>query len=72
MVKGKNSNKNATLLRYSGLATQLLALLGIAVWLGLKLDAYLHFRTLFVILFPLLALSFSLWQLIRNLNKPNS
>lgn len=56
-------------MRYAGLATQWLVLLGIAVWGGLKLDARLHFKALFVIILPVAALVFSLWQLIRSLNK---
>ncbi len=56
-------------MRYAGLATQLLALLGLAVWGGLKLDARLHFRALFVIIFPVIALVVSLVQLIRSLGK---
>lgn len=56
------------MLRYAGLATQLLVLLGLAVWGGLKLDERLHFRALFVIILPLIALVISLLQLIRSLN----
>lgn len=55
-------------MRYAGLATQLLILLGLAVWGGIKLDGRLHFRALFVIIFPVLALGISLIQLIRSLN----
>lgn len=72
MPEEKSRNRNAALLRYSGLGAQLLVLLGIGVWLGLKLDARLGLRALFVIIFPVVALSYSLWQLIRTLNKPNS
>ena len=59
-------------MRYASLATQWLVLLGIAVWGGLKLDEQLHFKALFVIILPVVALVFSLWQLIRSLNKPDS
>jgi uncharacterized membrane protein YqjE len=70
-MPGEN-NKTTSMMRYAGLATQWLALLGIAVWGGLKLDERLHFRALFVIILPVIALIFSLWQLIRSLNKPDS
>jgi hypothetical protein len=60
-------NKNAALVRYAGLATQLLILLGLAVWGGLKLDKHLHFRALFVVILPVIALTISLIQLIRSL-----
>lgn len=56
-------------MRYAGLATQLLVLLGLAVWGGLKLDERLHFRALFVIILPVIALVVSLVQLIRSLGK---
>lgn len=55
-------------MRYAGLATQLLVLLGLAVWGGMKLDQRLHFRALFVIILPVVALTISLFQLIRSLN----
>ncbi len=63
-------NKTSAVLRYAGLGTQWLVLLGIAVWGGIKLDERLGFKALFVIIFPVAALGFSLWQLIRSLNKP--
>ncbi len=67
----EEKNKNAALLRYAGLATQWLVLLGIAVWGGMKLDSRLHIKALFVILLPVAALGYSLWSLIRSLNKNN-
>jgi hypothetical protein len=66
-------DSNSSLMKYAGLATQLLVLLGIAVWGGLKLDERLHFRALFVIILPVIALTISLVQLIRSLsNKKDS
>lgn len=56
-------------MRYAGLATQWLILLGIGVWGGLRLDERLHFKALFIIIFPVVALIISLWSLIRSLNK---
>lgn len=64
----ERSKRTSTVLQYAGLATQLLVLLGIAVWGGLKLDERLGFRALFIIIFPLIALVLSLLQLIRSLN----
>lgn len=59
-------------MRYAGLATQWMAMLLLAFFLGYKLD--FHWIAwkfpLFLILLPLLALGASLWQLIRELNKP--
>ena len=61
-------NRNSALLRYAGIGTQMLVLLGLAVWGGLKLDERLHFRALFVIILPALALIISLVQLIRSVS----
>jgi hypothetical protein len=58
-------------LRFAGLATQWGILLALAVWGGMKLDARLGFKALFVIIFPLLALAYSFWNLLRELNRPD-
>lgn len=57
-------------LRYAGLATQMMALLLIAVWGGMKLDEALNSKPAFLIIFPVLGLGLSLWQLVRAFNKP--
>lgn len=58
------------MMRYAGLATQWLAMLGIAVYAGYKLDKKLNWTVpLFIILFPVAALAFSLWQLVNELGK---
>ena len=58
------------MMRYAGLATQWMAMLGIAVFAGYKLDKVLNWRVpVFLILFPVAALALSLWQLIKELNK---
>lgn len=61
-----------TTLRYAGLATQWMVLLLVAFWLGYHLDfKWIGWKfPLFLILLPLLALGVSLWQLIREFNKP--
>ena len=61
-------NRASTIMQYAGLATQLMVLLGLGVWGGLKLDERLHFRALFVIILPVIALIIFLVQLIRSLN----
>jgi len=59
-------------LKYAGLASQWMAMLLAAVWLGLKLDKWTGWKfPLFLILLPLLSLCLSLWQLIRSFNKPD-
>lgn len=57
--------------KYIGLGTQMMALMGLGVWGGIKLDNLTNWRfPLFVIVLPLLALGVSLWQLLREFNKP--
>lgn len=59
------------MMRYAGLATQWMVMMLIAVWCGIKIDNKTNWTVpVFVILFPLLALGFSLLQLIREFNKP--
>lgn len=55
-------------MRYAGWGTQTMVLLGIAVWGGHQLDLRIGMKALLVVIFPLLALTLSLWQLIRTLN----
>ncbi|MGN6568333.1 MAG: hypothetical protein ACTHJ0_10295 [Flavipsychrobacter sp.] len=62
---------SGNMMRYAGLATQWLALLGVAVWLGLKLDSWTKWKfPVFVVTFPLVALIVSLWQLVKEFNQP--
>ncbi len=59
---------NSTM-RFAGLATQWMVLMLIAVWGGIKVDDLVGLRfPLFVILFALLALAISFWQLLKELN----
>ncbi len=58
-------------LRYAGLATQWLVMLGVAVFAGIKLDAWLNWKfPVCTIVFPSAALILSLWQLIKEFSKP--
>jgi hypothetical protein len=67
----KQADKNRDTMRYIGLGTQWMVMLGGAVWIGWKADQWLGWRfPLFTITLPLLALGVSLWQLIREFNKP--
>lgn len=52
--------------QYMGLAFQWGILLGLAVWGGLKLDEKLHFSALFIIIFPLLALAYLFYSLLKS------
>lgn len=58
-------------MRYVGLGSQMMAMLLVAVWGGWKLDGLIGWKfPLLLILLPLLALGISLYQLIREFNKP--
>ena len=60
----KQSN-NRILLRYAGLGTQILVSLGLAVFIGLKLDAWI--RTPFPVLVWLLPLLVILGMIIKTI-----
>lgn len=66
-MSDRNESMRAAM-RYAGLGTQMLVLLGLGVWGGHKLDLRLNIKALFVIIFPVLGLTYSLWNLIRTLN----
>lgn len=58
-------------LRYAGLATQWMVMLLIAVFAGYKVDQWLKWKIpVCLIVFPLIALAVSLWQLIKEFSKP--
>nr|WKN37678.1 AtpZ/AtpI family protein [Tunicatimonas sp. TK19036] len=60
----------STYIKYSGLAFQMIAVMGLAVWGGMRLDDHLENRfPIFVVVFGLLAFGASLYVLIRNLPK---
>jgi F0F1-type ATP synthase assembly protein I len=64
-----NSNKQF-LLKYASLGTQLLAALGVAVFIGLKADKWLHTLPLFSCALPLLTLVGIFYKLMRETAKP--
>lgn len=69
--KGDDWPKPNAALRYIGFGTELLVLLGLGVWGGIKLDRYWNCLPLFTILFPLIGLIFSFRKLYQMLqNKP--
>jgi hypothetical protein len=57
-------------MRYAGLATQLFAMLALAVFLGYKADSWLHTAIpLLVWVLPLLFLSITIFKLIKDTSK---
>ncbi len=59
-------------LKYSGLAFQLLAAIGVFGWLGYKLDKYLQIQfPAFMLLFGFLAFGGMMYQIYRSINRNN-
>ncbi len=71
--KTKSQSPSNKILQYSGLGFQMLATIGLATWLGIKLDGWLEMKRFpaFTILFVLMAVIGSLISLIRGLIKEN-
>ena len=58
-------------MKYSGLAFQILAAIGVFGWIGYKLDQYLNFEfPIFMLLFGFLAFGGMLYQVYKSLNQP--
>ncbi|UAY51492.1 AtpZ/AtpI family protein [Ferruginibacter albus] len=65
-----NKDNNRILLRYAGLATQLIVLMAITVWAGIRLDERFHVkRPLLVWLLPLLAIISLIVKIIKDTSK---
>ena len=73
--KTKNTRKQTqsqlnAYLKYTGLAFQMLAAIGLAVWAGLSLDGYLELKfPIFLVIFILMAVVASLVLIIKGLPK---
>jgi hypothetical protein len=66
----KPDKANNDVLRYAGLGAQILVSLGLAVFAGYKVDAWIHLSfPLLVWLLPLLVLSAMIYQLIKDTSK---
>jgi hypothetical protein len=63
---------NSSFLKYSSLGIQLLVTIGLAAYLGHKLDQYLQLKfPAFLLSFVLLSFAGMMYQLYRTLNKEN-
>lgn len=57
-------------LKYSGLGIQMMASIGVAAWLGMKVDNYLELKfPVFLLTFVFLIFGGLMYQLYRSLNK---
>ena len=66
-----NISNNKQLFRYAGLGAQLLAAIGLSVFIGMKADKWLHTSSLLTVILPLLALIGIFYKLIRETGKPD-
>ncbi|NLR80065.1 putative F0F1-ATPase subunit (Ca2+/Mg2+ transporter) [Chitinophaga polysaccharea] len=65
--QNNNDDSRKTLLRYAGLAFQMMATLGLGVFVGYKIDQRIGWRfPVFLIIFSLIALAILLWQIIKD------
>jgi F0F1-type ATP synthase assembly protein I len=65
----QTENKNKELYRYASLGTQLLVAIGLAVFIGLKLDGWLKTSPIFSCVLPLLVLFGIFYKLARETGK---
>ena len=66
-MKNKQKSNKQILLEYSGLAFQLLAVIGIAVYAGLYLDKWIKIKfPLFLWLLPLIAIIGTIIKVIKD------
>ena len=65
----KDENNYTPWLKYTGLTAQLLVMIGLAVYGGIKLDEKLKISPLLTICFPLLVLGATFYKLIQETNK---
>lgn len=59
-------------MRYAGLSAQLLVAIGLAVFIGYKVDHWLNFFPLFTSALPLLVLGAIFYKLVRDTSGKNS
>lgn len=65
----RDTKKYGNAMKYAAVGTQMMVLLGLGVFGGMKLDEKLNTSPLFLVVFPVVALFVSLYQLYRQLVK---
>jgi hypothetical protein len=64
--------QNNQLLKYAGLATQFAIAIGMAVFIGIKVDAYFIFKTpMFTWILPLLFIVSIIYKIIKDTTPKN-
>jgi F0F1-type ATP synthase assembly protein I len=67
----KKLNQYNSYLKYSGLAIQLLAAIGLSGWIGYKIDQWLEFRyPIFMLTLGFLGFGGIMYQVYRSINRP--
>jgi chromate transport protein ChrA len=70
MTAPKSPGNNSLLLKYAGLTIQVMVGLALAVFVGIKLDKWLSFKTpMLVWVLPLLVIIAMIWQIIKDTSK---
>lgn len=66
----KKLNQYNSYLKYSGLAIQLLATIGVSGWIGYKIDQWLEFKyPVFMLTLGLLGFAGIMYQVYRSINR---
>lgn len=66
----KDQKSNNTALKYTGLAFQMLAIIAIGVFAGIKLDQYFKTPDIFTVVLSLLAVITGIYLAIKDFIKP--
>lgn len=64
-----NRQRSNDFLRYSGMAVQMAVTIGLSVWAGQKLDAYLATGRLFTLILSLLGVVVAMYYVIKDLTR---
>ncbi|MEZ7945744.1 MAG: AtpZ/AtpI family protein [Flavobacteriaceae bacterium] len=69
MDKKKTNAPLSSYARFSGIAFQMVAIIAIGVFLGLKLDVYFDKEKLFTVICSLISVVFSIYFVVRKIIK---
>lgn len=64
--QNKTSKKQVNFLKYTSMATQMGVTIGLFIFVGLKLDAWLETKVLFILIGSLLGVGLSLYHFIKQ------
>lgn len=67
----KKSKKPVNFLKYTSMASQMGATIGLFIFIGLKMDAWLETKAIFVLIGALLGVGLSMYSFIRQVLSEN-